>query len=137
MSGTDGRNEAAAPTTTSTSGVGQPNRSHSPATSPTAITSATSSAVTSTTLILSVQVAHPVGGNPAGRARDRLPGRMGGRPGELGAVGELALDVVPEPALPGLEALRDPVTARGRVGRGVLVRRGIAAADVPAGGTAA
>ena len=52
---------------------------------------------------------------------------MGGRPGELGAVGELALDVVPEPALAGLEALRDPVSkfqtwliANGVAGRNTL-----------------
>src|SRR3954452_23666816 len=44
-SGTEGRKDAAAPAITSTSGVGQPNRSQSPATTPTAMTRATSSAV--------------------------------------------------------------------------------------------
>src|SRR3954463_2697134 len=83
-SGMPGRKDAAAPTTTSTSGVGQPKRSHRPATTPTVITRATNAAVTPTPaspcpapeVILSVQVTQPVSRHPAGRSGHRLLGGM-------------------------------------------------------------
>src|SRR6185369_2958593 len=85
--------------------------------------------------VSAVEFGAPVVGDVA--AWDWLVLGAGFRRGELGAVVVLGLAVVPEPVLARLEAADDRVTARGRVGGGVLGRGRVTAADVAALGTTA
>src|SRR5258705_12840115 len=84
-----------------------------------------------------MEVAAPVGWAPASRAGHRLVhGVMLGR-GQLRAVVELLLLVAPEPRLARLEAAHQRVAGGRGVGAGVLGRRAVTAADVPALGASA
>jgi hypothetical protein len=80
----------------------------------------------------SVQVALPVSRHTAGRSGHRLCQRVVLRRSKDRAVGVLLRGVVPEPVLVRLEASDDGMPSFGRVSAGVLGRRRIAAADVPA-----
>jgi hypothetical protein len=80
-----------------------------------------------------VQLRLPVRRNPVARSGYRLVNRVTARLEELRSVGvRIGLEVV-EPVLPGLEALDHCVPRPVRVMPGVLARRVVAAADVPAG----
>src|SRR5579859_2212489 len=85
----------------------------------------------------SVQPGPPVPGHPARRAGHRLVGGMMPGRRQLRAAGVHAvLRVAPEPRLAWLEAADQRVPGGRRVRAGVLGRRGVAAADVPARRTA-
>src|SRR5579862_4468160 len=80
-----------------------------------------------------MQVHLPVPRYPAGRPGYRLVGWMMLGRGQCRAAGEHpVLRVTPEPVFARLEAPDERVPGRGRVLGGVLGRRGVAAADVPA-----
>src|SRR5690242_16113640 len=85
----------------------------------------------------SVEVTLPVPGHPTCRSGHRLVERVVMRGSEHGAVEILLGGVVPEPVLPGLEALDDRMPGVGGVVAGVLRRRRVAAPDMPAMGAAA
>src|SRR4051812_47319719 len=83
----------------------------------------------------SVEVLLPVGRDLALGAGGRLAVGVGGRGREFrAAVVELFGLRVPEPALAGLETRQERMAGFARVPRGVLARRRVAAADVPAFG---
>src|ERR1700733_2469782 len=85
----------------------------------------------------SVEVPLPVRGDAAGRTRRGLTKRVVLRRRQLGPVVVLLILVVPEPVLTRLETPDDPVPTLAGVRAGVLARRTVAAADVPARGAAA
>ena len=73
---------------------------------------------------LTVQVAHPVAGNRAGRAGRRLLRRVAVRRGQLWPLAVVVSLEVPEPVLARLEALDDGVAGRAPVGtRSEFLRR--------------
>src|SRR4051812_11247640 len=74
----------------------------------------------------SVDLAAPVRGHPPGRSRHRLLRRAVLGIGQPRAVVVVLGLVVPEPLLPGLEALDDRMSGRGGVPAGVLHRRAVA-----------
>jgi hypothetical protein len=85
----------------------------------------------------SVQVPPPVAGHRPGWAGHGLVRRVAVGRGQDRALEERACPIVEEPVLAGLEALRHRVPGGPMVGAGVLARRVIAAADVPAPGASA
>src|SRR5579875_2146922 len=79
------------------------------------------------------QLALPVARHPAGPARRGLIGRPAQRRRKCRAVRVVLSPVVPEPVLARLEAPDHRVPGAGEVRARMLARRGVAAADVPAG----
>src|SRR5215218_4710167 len=80
----------------------------------------------------SVQPPPPVWRHPSRRPGHRLLRRVGRRGHERRALQVVLVDVVPEPVLTRLEAAHHRMPGLRGVGPGVLGRRGVAAADVPA-----
>jgi hypothetical protein len=83
-----------------------------------------------------VQLALPVRRDAAGWSWHRLVERVVMRRCEDGTLEELFLHVIPEPILAGFEALGDRMALSGGMSAGMLRRRRVATADVPAFGAA-